>query len=279
MADYTKGFDIDKMRGLTSKLEERARRETMENLQEEMMNIVLDDDLVQLFHKNKDRKVAEQSKRVIAHWVKKGLIEAEQEKKGGWFYFNRTETIWIDIITLLRRFGLDLDKIRKIRQQLFHIEVEGFQLINFALMYSILKEPYIMLVFQDGEVKILTTTLYSEFIKDEALPPHITFNFFHLAKQLYPNNNFNFKSENALSGNLTQSELKLLYYIRTGDFIEIKIRLKDGNISLFEGEKQINNPDRIMNIINEKSYQDIEIKTENGKIVHITATEKIKFKQ
>jgi DNA-binding transcriptional MerR regulator len=277
MDEYGSGLDLVKLRSLSNKISENARNEISENLKEDLINIVLDEDLKIRFQE-RGRKVTEQSKRVIGHWVKKGIVHAEQNKKNGWFYFNHTESIWIDIVTMLRQFGLSLDIIKSIRTQLFHEEVKEFPLINFALMHSVLKEPYLMLVDEDGKINLLTESVYSKQITDAVLPPHIVFNFFHLAKQLYPNNNFNIGSNNSLEGNLNTSELKLLYYIRTGDFTEIKIRLKDGNISLFEGEKHISNPESIMHIINEKSYQDIEIKTENGKIVHITSTEKIKFK-
>jgi len=277
MDEYGSGLDLVKLRSLSGKISEKAQKEIRENLKEDLVNIVLEEDLKTRFLE-RGRKVTEQSKRVIGHWVKKGIVEAEQTKENGWFYFNHTESIWIDIVTMLRQFGLSLDIIKSIRTQLFHEDVEEFSLINYALMHSVLKEPYLMLVDENGKINLLTTSVYSEQITDAVLPPHIVFNFFHLAKQLYPNNNFNLGSNKSLEGNLNTSELKLLYYIRTGDFTEIKIRLKDGNISLFEGEKHISNPDSIMHIINEKSYQDIEIKTENGKIVHITSTEKIKFK-
>jgi DNA-binding transcriptional MerR regulator len=270
------GLDIKMLRGLSASIREKAVREINENLKEELINIVLDEDLKSRFQE-RGRKVTEQSKRVIGHWVKKGVVVAEQAKKNGWFYFNHTESIWIDVVTKLREFGLSLEIIKSVREQLFSEKVEGFPMINFALMYSVLREPYLMLIDGNGKINLLTVTAYSREIVNANLPPQIVFNFFHLAIQLYPNNNFSLVSEDPLNGDLNNSELKLLYYIRTGDFTEIKIRLKDGNISLFEGEKQIKNPDSIMRIINEKSYQDIEIKTEKGKVVYITATEKIKI--
>lgn len=278
MEQYGSGLDLKKLRGLTSGLEEKARLETLENLKEDIVSIVLDEDLKKHFEE-RGRKATEQSKRVIGHWVKKGIIQAEQSKKNGWFYFDRTESIWIDIITRLRQFGLSLEIIKYVRTQLFYEEVEGFSLINFALIHSVLREPYLMLIDGEGKTNLLTASAYSKQITGLTLPPHIVFNFFHFAEELFPNNNFYLENSNSANAELNSSEAKLLYYIRTGDFTEIKIRLKDGNISLFEGEKQISNPDSIMHIVNEKSYQDIEIKTENGKVVHISATEKIKFKK
>ena len=170
-----------------------------------------------------------------------------------------------------------MDKIKSVRNQLFSEKVAGFSLIEFALMHSVLKHPYLMLVYQEGNIQLLSSTLYSKCISNETLPPHITFNFFHLAKEIYTNNNFHLGIEKTSTAELNMAELKLLYFIRTGDFSEIKIRLNEDDVFLIEGKKQIKNPDNLMRIISEKSYKDISIKTVNGKIAYISSTEKIKI--
>lgn len=272
------GLDIKKLKKLQGRIDEFARQEVMDSLKENIISIVLDRDFKEMFQKQKSRQIAETSKRVISHWVKKGLIDAEQSTEGGWFYFTKIETVWIEIITQLRRFGIDLKKIKAIRSQLFEEKVEGFSLIEFVLMHSILKQPYLMLVFQDGSIQLLSSRLYSKCISHETLPPHITLNFFHLAKEIYTNNNFHLGIEKTSTTELNMAELKLLYFVRTGDFSEIKIRLKEDDIYLIEGKKQIKNPKNLMKIISEKSYKDISIKTENGKIAYLSSTEKIKIK-
>jgi DNA-binding transcriptional MerR regulator len=271
------GLDIVKLKELQKKLQKEAQEEIMQNISENLINFVLDQDLTHSFREVKGRIVTEQSKRVIGHWVKKGVITAEQTKEGGWYYFDRTESIWIDIVTQLREFGLELDKIIKIREQLFTETVKDFKMIDFALMSSILREPYIMIVEMDGSIRLLTSTLYSQVINNEVLPPHIVFNFFHLAKKIFPNNNFHLGEENTKNNNLSSKELKLLYYLRTGDYEEIKIRMSGGEIYLLEGKKKIVYQENLMKIIKKSAYQDIEIKTENGRIVHFGVTEKTKI--
>lgn len=270
-------MNIEKLKKNQSRFNRLAKEEIANNIKENLIQIVLDDDLKQLFRNEKNRNINNTSKRQISHWVKKGLIKADQEKRGSWFYFNRTETIWIDIITELRKFGLDLDTVKTIREYLFVNTIDGFTLIEFALMYSILKEPYLMLVNQNGEIKLMTTSLYAQYICENILPPHITFNFFHLAKDVFPNNNFHLGELNIDTAELSKSELKLLYFIRTGDFEEVKVRLNEDNIFLVEGKKQIKNSENIMSVIGKKSYQDIQIKTENGRIVCLKSTEKIRI--
>ncbi|MGH2666199.1 MerR family transcriptional regulator [Flavobacterium sp.] len=271
------GLDIAKIKKEQEKIDQRIKEEIYQDLSENLLNFLLDKDLKENFHEEKSRKRTEQSKRVISYWVKKGVIKAEQNTEGGWFYFDRIESIWIDIVSELRDFGLDLDKIVRVREELFDESIQNFKLIEFALIHSILKEPYLMIIYKDGTTSVTTTSVYSETIKSSNLPPHIVFNFFYLANQIFPNNNFELLGNLGLDNELKASEMKVLYFIRTGDFQEIKIRMKDGDIYLVEGNRQLGNKEKIIDIINNASYQNIEIRTEKGKIVNINSSEKFKI--
>lgn len=271
------GLNIEKLKKEQEKINQRVKAEIYENLPESLLHVLLDKDLKENFHEEKSRKRTEQSKRVISYWVKKGVIKAEQNTEGGWFYFDRIESIWIDIVSELRDFGLDLHKIVKVREELFNESIKNFKLIEFALIHSILKEPYLMIIYKDGTTNITSSCVYSEMIKANNLPPHMVFNFFYLADQIFPNNNFELLGNLGIDNKLKASEMKVLYFIRTGDFQEIKIRMKDGDIYLVEGNKQLGNKEKIIDIINNASYQNIEIKTENGKIVNINSSEKFKI--
>lgn len=270
------GLDLKKLRELQSDLREKARIEMTENITDNLINFVLDEAIIDSFRNEKGRKITQQSKRVIGHWVKEGVIIGEQNNEGGWYYFDRIESIWIDIVTQLREFGLSLGKIKKIREQLFTEVQKGFRLIDFVLMHSVLRSPYIMLVKMDGTIDTTTSELYSEIIQKEVLPPHIAFNFFHLAKEIFPNNHFELFQENINFDKLSPNETKLLFYLRTGDYKEMKIKMEDGAMYLLEATSHEVN-DRIKDIINKASYQDISIKKANNKIVYIERVEKIKL--
>lgn len=271
------GLDLKKMRALQADIHKKAQEEMMENITDNLINFVLDEDIADSFKNEKDRKITEQSKRVIGHWVKEGVIKGEQYNEGGWFYFDRTESIWIDIVTQLRGFGLSLQKIKSIRERLFGEHVEGFRMIDFAIIHSVLRSPYIMLVSMDGRINLTTSSLYSETVKKSVLPPHITFNFFHLAKEVFPNNNFDIAiADPEKFLDLTGAEMKILYYIRTGDFKEMKIKMKEGEVYLLEAEQEMQINERLMDVISKSAYQDITIKVTGNKIVNIKRTEKIK---
>ena len=271
------GLDLKKMRAMQEDIHKKAQKEMMENISENIIHFVLDEDISGSFRHEKGRKITEQSKRVIGHWVKKGVITGEQHHEGGWFYFDRTESIWIDVVTQLREFGLSLEKLKKIRGLLFNEIQDGFRMIDFAVIHSVLRSPYIMMVNMDGSINLTTSALYSETVKKEVLPPHIMFNFFHLAKEIFPNNNFDVAiADPDRLPELTDEEMKILYYIRTGDFKEIKIKMKEGEVYLLEAQQEMQVNEKLMDIISKSAYQDIAIKITENKIVHITRTEKFK---
>ena len=271
-------LDLEKCKEYQKKFEEEAYQEQKENLSDELLNFVLDRDLKQSFQEEKMRKATEQSKRVLSYWVKKGIVKpAERKKNGAWFYFDRVESIWIDIVTQIREFGLDLDKIALVRKALFHEEVKGFRMIDFCLMYSVLKAPYLMTIFANGDTGFTTAKLYGKEIAKRNLPPHLVFNFHFFAKDIFPNNNFTLALKNPQTAELSLTEMKILYYLRTGDFQEIKIRLKDGETYLLEAERKVDANDKIIDIIRAADYQTIEIKVENGRVVCINSTEKRKI--
>jgi len=271
------GIDVKELKKILNRI---AKAEVEQNTKANLVNIVLEDDIKETYRNGRERDLPELSKRVLSHWVKKGLIEAEQSKEGGWYYVNRVEKIWIKIITQLRKFGVELENIKRIREQLFAKpeEVSGFYLTEFALVYSVLKSPYIMIVFDDGEIRMMTSQLYGRYIAEDALPPHLTFNFFHLANEMFPNNKFDLLNDESISDNMTTEEQKLLYYLKTGDYDNIKVRMKDGDIYFLDCTMKSHNPATINRILNEGGYQDIQIKKADGKIVLIECTDKIRLK-
>lgn len=271
------GLDLKRMRSLQEDIHKKAEEEMMNNISDNLINFVLDENIRDNFKNEKGRKITEQSKRVIGHWVKEGVITGVQTNEGGWFYFDRTESIWIDIVSQLREFGLSLQKIKIIRERLFNEEQEGFRLIDFALMYSILKSPYIMMVEKDGKINLTTSQLYSDIVKENVLPPHIAFNFSHLLKEIFPNNKFDLSVTNLeeVSG-LTNDELKILYYIRTGDYKEIRVKMKEGEVYLLEADEEMPVNEKLIDIFRKSAYQDIVVKVVDNKMVHITRTERIK---
>ncbi|MFP5437261.1 MAG: MerR family transcriptional regulator [Bacteroidia bacterium] len=273
------GIDLKKLHEFQEKIENEAYEEMIQNISENLIDFVLDNDIIQDYRTEKGRVIAQQSKRVIGHWVKEGIILGEQNIEGGWYYFNKTESIWIDVVTQLREFGLSLPKIKLVRNQLFNEEVPNFRIIDFALMHTILREAYVMLVYPDGVISLTTLKLYSNSIKTGVLKSHIVFNFKNLIYNTFPDAELDFLPTENNTLNLTPNEMKLLYYLRTKEYKEIRVRAKEGEVYLIEAEKEYNISEKIIDIIRNSSYQDITIKVADNKIVNIKTVEKEKTKK
>ena len=99
------------------------------------------------------------SSRVITHWQSTGILSDERPNSKGWRKFSLSEQIWIACIVKLRKFGMDLTKIKKVKEELelyCYNEIEStFPRLDFYIAFAIATEkPVKLIVFNDGEALI-----------------------------------------------------------------------------------------------------------------------------
>ena len=95
------------------------------------------------------------SSRILNHWNEVGILEDRRPEGKGWRKFSLTETVWIDIIKKLRKFGLDLKKIKTVKGCIdIYNEMDEYSecpILDFIIAYC--KEsqhPVKLLVFSEG---------------------------------------------------------------------------------------------------------------------------------
>ncbi len=66
---------------------------------------------------------------------------------------------------------------------------------------------------------------------------------------------------------LSLSEIQVLEMIRNKRFLSIKLIIKNGEVDVIEGLERIHTEDRIIDILKQHDFQNLEIKQSNGKIV------------
>lgn len=265
------GLNIKELKRLQPYLDKRAFEE---NLESYLSTAAFLEEFLEF---EKSRKQVSQSSRVLNNWAKLGIINPPD--KGKKRKLNKIDSIWLDLVSLLREFGLSLDKIKSIKEELFSpsLAESSFIALKYALIHSIVIEPYILMVFFNGTIKLLKKSEFqSVFSSDSNLAPHINLNLLEIAMIEFPNNNFESLENNARISELSEKEMELLYFIRTGDFEEIKVRLEDNEIYLIESTSKLSPNMRIIDLINEVKYQDIEIKIREGKTSLIKRTELLK---
>ena len=69
-----------------------------------------------------------------------------------------------------------------------------------------------------------------------------------------------------LSG-LSPSEIQVLEMVRSKRFISIKLIVKNGEVDVIEGLERMHTGERIIDLLKQHDFQNLEIKQSNGKIV------------
>lgn len=96
------------------------------------------------------------SPRVINHWVKQGLLLDDRPDGKGWWLFSIPELMWLTITLKLRLFGLELNKILKVKEYLqLHSSEDNqskFPILDFYIFYVFTtSHPVKLIVFADGQ--------------------------------------------------------------------------------------------------------------------------------
>lgn len=66
---------------------------------------------------------------------------------------------------------------------------------------------------------------------------------------------------------LSSSEIEVLEMIRNRRFLSIKLIIKNGEVDAIEGLERLHTGERIIDLLKQHDYQNLEIKQSNGKIV------------
>lgn len=267
-------LDIKKLKELQKDIKQKARQEQKEEFIQFLLNSS-DFNIDAIEDKYKPDLDISNTSRTLNHWAENGIIPPVE--KGKQKRYDRVETIWIEIVITLRDFGLTLDAIKNVKYELFdktHQEL-GLSMLHYAFLHSILVEPYILMVYANGNVNFMSKSKYLDYQSEieEILPPHIYINLLNIAEKLYPHNSFTQITNGTQIAKLNDKEIKLLYFLRTGDYESIKIRLKNGEAYLLEGTKKVNANTNSIKAINNCEFQDIEIKMKSGKTACISVTE------
>lgn len=66
---------------------------------------------------------------------------------------------------------------------------------------------------------------------------------------------------------LSTSEMQALEMIRSRKYISIKLVIKNGEVDTIEGLERLDTKERIIDVLNQHDFQNIEIKKSHGRIV------------
>ena len=222
------------------------------------------------------------SSRVLKHWHDTGILEDNRPKNKGWRKFNFTEVIWITIASKLRNFGMDLKKIKKVKDYLDTFNSENNQskcpLLDFYIAHCMTSSmPIKLLVFNSGEALIgrqvtIDYSIQTNFIKDDYIS-------IDLAKLI----NTRFKGKKIQTDYLTYALTNIEKEVKQGIYYDevksMSIRVSRNKQIILTKEHIKNSRDEIKTLLNKigNHYEETTIKT--GRKKHYKLKEKKKLKK
>ena len=100
------------------------------------------------------------SSRVLNHWYVSGIINDNRPNGKGWKKFSFSEIVWVHIVFKLRSFGLDLKRIKGVKDHIDEFnsidEISNCPLLDFYMYVAISsKIPVKLIVFESGQAEIV----------------------------------------------------------------------------------------------------------------------------
>jgi len=210
------------------------------------------------------------------------LLSAGRRKEKGWRKFSYKDMIYLLTVLELKKYGLTHDKLRPLWDSFYETSEKDPSYISGrtaeVIIGCILAGVEIVLTIDhEGNVIFYDPDNYATFpIRQDS---YIYINVNSIANRVremmhkdpFPIN-YSLRQQ-FLRGVISSKEEELIQIIRNDDYINIKIKKKNGEVStvqakrITKGDKQIN-PKEILKSLEERDYQNISITKRDGNIVH-----------
>jgi len=218
------------------------------------------------------------SSRVINHWQERGLISDDRPNGKGWRKFSISEIIWLEIIVKLRKFGMDFEKIKKVKGYLetfYRKESPSkFPELDFYILIAInSKKPVKLIVFDNGEA-LLANQSEIDMAKqmDTIIDDYITIDLNKIVmKGLKKEKN----ETDYLNYSLSNIEREVQDAILIDEVISIKLKKKNGNEYIMDKEFIIGSAKEMNILLNRLNNAKSEISKNRGKLVYKFIEKKI----
>lgn len=205
------------------------------------------------------------SYRIINHWEKVGILP-DGVKSGGWRKFNRVELVWLHAVVHMRKFGLPLDKIVRLKQEVteWDSKKDRYELFEYyiAKAFGTTDNSYIV-VFENGNGGVGSS---GEIEMSKRLNNSGDMLLISLKDILKERGHKVPKADGLFQ--ITKGELEFLEKVRMGENKEIRAKIKDNKISEIETTENYPEAPPLDKINKEFKdagvYGEMTVKFENG---------------
>ncbi|CAM1343234.1 MerR family transcriptional regulator [Tenacibaculum aestuarii] len=250
-------MDINKLKDLSPKIQEKAINEILNNTSENLYELANSKLLNYCLHENKSGIKVNITPKLLNDWIKKGIVHISEDDKGKVKRFDKLESIWLHLIADLRKFGFPLEKIKHIREQL-DFKVKNFTYFKYNVLKTIFGEENYMLIFETGEISFISIETYQRLTKRGKFPIHLTVNFTEYVTKVFKNNSFSIDF-NYLENINDIERTKLLFFLKTNSFKEIRITVEKGDTRLITESSELENNSKLKEILINWNFSNMTI--------------------
>jgi len=217
----------------------------------------------------------EEKYRVINYWDEQGLLLSKRGKTDSWRKFSILDVIWIRILQTLKDYGMESDKILRLKSDLFRVQDKDGRYTEFAFWVNVAHhyKDVFLIVFSDGRGTIATTAdIELQHLIEPFKQSFISVDFKYIVRSIiFPQK----KGEKVVEFNrkLDEKEIELLNTLSNVNVETVTAHLKKGKIDRIEWKTIEQNPERLFEIlrkkIDESPNQTITLKRQDGKVLFI----------
>ncbi len=213
------------------------------------------------------------------------LLPDNRENKAGWRKFSYKELVYLELVSELKEFGLKREQFKQLWESFFKEKSKDLDLNN---KYH--AEIAIGCVLGGIEITLTLDSKGNIFYSDPIFStiskyskPHIRITLNEIINQLNPKIGMEKApitfSSNSIVNMLNDKEKELLKIIRDKDYTFVKVRKKDGELSVVHAEKYNSENEGldIETLLKSRDYIDVTVKKRDGKIVNYKLEETIKL--
>lgn len=215
------------------------------------------------------------SYQLIDYWEKEGLFTAERSADRGWRKYSLIDLTWLMLLSKLRKFGYPIEGLKKLKGNLtenhpIHNTESFVDFEAYLAMAILLKVPTYINVLPDG-IALLTTYEEKRALEQNKIfivNSSVSISLNHLLSEITKKDFYPVNSDKQL----TSEEVELLTHIRTGDYISINVRLKNGKIDIFDLVDEIDFDPHLMKLLKRNKYLELRLVQRNGEVVKFERT-------
>ncbi|PQJ76543.1 hypothetical protein [Polaribacter glomeratus] len=241
----------------SQELTKRAIEETLGFANDTFLQFVNSKLINYVLIKHKTGLRADVKPRVMNNWITSGAVIISNEDKGKINRFNIAENIWLDIFIDLKSYGLSLEKLKYIREQL-NIGVKNFTYLKLNILLSVFGAENYMEVFSNGKISFINKELSDSLTRKKGAKISMSLNFTTYVKEGF-NNFFNSKEFDVLLDYNDSKKLKLLFCLKTNFYKKLSIKLSDGDVRLISDTNELLSNQNLLEKILKMEFESIRV--------------------